>query len=200
LRQLKLAVDVVLGLPRGGVVVAAQVAALLERPLDVLIVRKIGHPLHREFAVGALAESNVIILDEASIGKNPLVRAQLENVIAEETERLQSYRARFHPAPPPALEGKAVLLVDDGLATGATAEAAVLSARRQGARNVVVAVPVASPAAVERLAGAADDVVALLADPDFGAVGQYYEKFDETTDEQVLALLRGPPRGGSPTS
>ncbi|MGA3266273.1 MAG: phosphoribosyltransferase family protein [Verrucomicrobiota bacterium] len=200
LRRLKLAVDVVLGLPRGGVVVAAQVAALLERPLDVLIVRKIGHPLHREFAVGALAESNVVILDEASIGKNPLVRMQLENVIAEETERLQSYRARFHSAPPPALEGKAVLLVDDGLATGATAEAAVLSARRQGARNVVVAVPVASPTAVERVAGAANDVVALLADPAFGAVGQYYEKFDETTDEQVLALLRAPPRGGSGTS
>ena len=185
-----------LGLPRGGVVVAAEVARSLERPLDVLIVRKIGHPLHREFAVGALAEPDVVVLDEASIGKNPLVRLQLEGVIAEETARLQAYRARFHMATPPVLKGKAVLLVDDGLATGATAEAAVLSAQRQKTRNVVVAVPVASTAAVERLAQVADDVVALRVDPDFGAVGQYYEKFAETTDERVLTLLQEQAKGG----
>lgn len=190
LRKLGVTADLVLGLPRGGVVVAAEVARLLARPLDALMVRKIGHPWHREFAVGALAEPDVVILDEASVGKNPVLRLQLDAVIAEETARLQTYRSRFHTATAPVLEGKMVLLVDDGLATGATAEAAVLSARRQKARRIVVATPVASTHAVDRLAPVADDVVALLVDPDFGAVGQYYEEFEETTDEEVLALLR----------
>ena len=190
LRKQGVEVDLVLGLPRGGVVVAAEVARQLQRPLDALIVRKIGHPWHREFAVGALAEPDVVVLDEASIGKNPVVRFQLDEVIKEETERLQAYRSRFHTATAPGLEGKAVLLVDDGLATGATAEAAVESAKRQKARRIVVATPVASTNAAERLTPVADDVVALLVDPDFGAVGQYYVEFDETTDEEVLTLLR----------
>ncbi|MGA9450557.1 MAG: phosphoribosyltransferase family protein, partial [Verrucomicrobiia bacterium] len=115
---------------------------------------------------------------------------QLDEVIKEETERLQEYRSRFHTATTPVLEGKTVLLVDDGLATGATAEAAVLSAKRQKARRIVVATPVASTNAVERLTPVADDVVALVVDPDFGAVGQYYVEFEETTDEEVLTLLR----------
>jgi len=190
LRERGVEVDLVLGLPRGGVVVAAEVARQLQRPLDALIVRKIGHPWHREFAVGALAEPDVVVLDEASIGKNPVVRFQLDQVITEETERLQEYRSRFHAATAPILDGKVVLLVDDGLATGATAEAAVVSAKRQKARRIVVATPVASPNAVDRLTPVADDVVALLVDPDFSAVGQYYVEFDETTDEEVLALLR----------
>ena len=190
LRKLGTAVDLVLGLPRGGVVVAAEVARRLQRPLDALIVRKIGHPWHREFAVGALAEPDVVVLDEGSVGKNPVVRFQLDEVIKEETERLHEYRSRFHTATAPVLEGKTVLLVDDGLATGATAEAAVLSAKQQKARRIVVATPVASIGAVERLTPVADDVVALVVDPDFGAVGQYYVEFEETTDEEVLALLR----------
>jgi predicted phosphoribosyltransferase len=182
-------VDLVLGLPRGGVVVAAEVARRLRRPLDALIVRKIGHPWHREFAVGALAEPDVVILDEASVGENPMVRLQLEEVIKEETARLQAYRSRFHTAIMPILEGKTVLLVDDGLATGATAEAAVLSAKRQKARRIIVATPVASTNAVERLTPMVDDIVVLMVDPDFGAVGQYYEEFGEMTDEEVVALL-----------
>ena len=190
LREQGVEVDLVLGLPRGGVVVAAEVARQMQRPLDALIVRKIGHPWHREFAVGALAEPDVVVLDEASIGKNPMVRVQLDEVIKEETERLQAYRSRFHTATAPGLEGKVVLLVDDGLATGATAQAAVISAKRQKARRIVVATPVASTNAVERLVPVADNVVALLVDPDFGAVGQYYVEFDETTDAEVLVLLR----------
>ena len=189
-------VDLVLGLPRGGVVVAAEVARRLRRPLDALIVRKIGHPWHREFAVGALAEPDVVILDEASVGKNPLVRFELDEVIKEETARLQAYRSRFHTAIMPVLEGKTVLLVDDGLATGATAEAAVLSAKRQKARRIIVATPVASSSAVERLTPVVDDLVVLTVDPDFGAVGYYYEEFGETTDEEVVALLRHHADGG----
>ncbi|HTL57293.1 MAG TPA: phosphoribosyltransferase family protein [Candidatus Limnocylindrales bacterium] len=182
--------DLVLGLPRGGVVVAAQVAHTLGVPLDVLIVRKIGHPLHREFAVGALAECGIVILDEAIIGNNPIVRAELNQVIEEEKHRLQQYQARFHEGGPSNLTGKSVLLVDDGLATGATTEAAVLSARKQGATKVTVAAPVASTHAIERLQKVADDLIVLWIDPDFDAVGRYYDIFSQTTDEEVLGLLK----------
>ena len=182
--------DLVLGLPRGGVVVAAGVARVLHLPLDVLLVRKIGHPQHREFAVGALAENGVTVLDEDAIGASAVIRAELETVIDEEKERLRGYHARFHSKGAPALAGKTVLLVDDGLATGATMEAAVLSVRKQNALRVVVAAPVASAHAVERLARVADEVRVLTVDPEFEAVGRYYQTFTQTTDEEVLELLR----------
>jgi predicted phosphoribosyltransferase len=182
--------DLVMGLPRGGVVVAAEVAHILELPLDVLIVRKIGHPLHREFAVGALAENGVVILDEAVIASHPMALADLEEVVEEEKERLRIYQAKFHGTGNPNLTGKTVLLVDDGLATGATTEAAVLSAKKQDAGRVVVAAPVASQNAVDRLTRAADEVQVMYADPDFEAVGAYYDSFLQTTDEEVLELLK----------
>jgi len=185
-----LEVDLILGLPRGGVVVAAEVAQVLAKPLDVLVVRKIGHPWCREFAVGALAEPDVVILDEDSLSRNPVGRAQLDAVIAEETERLRQYQAEFHRAGPPSVSGKKVVLVDDGLATGATMEAAVRAAKKLDARSVLVAVPVASTHARERLESVANDVKALLVDEDFQAVGQYYAEFTQTSDEEVRALLR----------
>lgn len=185
--------DVVLGLPRGGVVVAAQVARMLHRPLGVLVVRKIGHPRHREFAVGALAENGVVLLNTAALEENRVVRADLDKVIAEETERLRDYQAKFHRADAQSLSGKIVLIVDDGLATGATTEAAVMSARNQLAHKIFVAAPVASTHAVDRLNAVADAVIALLVDPDFMAVGQYYSHFPQTTDDEVLALLNAPP-------
>jgi putative phosphoribosyl transferase len=190
LRNKGVQADLVLGLPRGGVVVAAEVAHRLHLPLDVLIVRKIGHPLQREFAVGALAEGGVVVLDERVIGNNPRIRAELETIIEEEKQRLQSYQARFHRPDLVKLAHKAVLLVDDGLATGATTEAAVLSARKQAARSVTVAAPVASTNAVERLARVADEVIVLWVDPYFDAVGSYYEVFSQTTDEEVVDLLK----------
>jgi putative phosphoribosyl transferase len=189
LRERDVHPDLVLGLPRGGVVVAAEVAHLLHCPIDVLIVRKIGHPLHREFAVGAMAEHDVVLLDESSIGSTRTARADVEAIIREETERLRQYASRFHRAGSPDLRGKTVLVVDDGLATGATTEAGVLSARKQGATKVLLAVPVASTAGVRRLSRTADEVIALLIDPDFDAVGRYYEVFDQTADEEVLAIL-----------
>jgi predicted phosphoribosyltransferase len=190
LREHGVEADIVLGLPRGGVVVAAGVARALQRPLDVLIVRKIGHPWQREFAVGALAEPDVVIFDKSFQWKNPLARAELDDVIAEEKERLREYRLQFHRDAAPVLEGKIVLLVDDGLATGATAEAAVLSARRQKARRVIIAAPVASTHAVERLRRVVDDVAVLFEDAGFEAVGQYYNEFSQTSDAEVVALLR----------
>jgi predicted phosphoribosyltransferase len=190
LRQRGVEVDWVLGLPRGGVVVAAEVAHRLQRPLDVLVVRKIGHPWHREFAVGALAEPDVVIFDKATLVTIPTPRSQLDKVVAEEIARLREYRSSFHGSDAPLLQDKSVLLVDDGLATGATAEAAVLSARKQGAHRVIMAAPVASTSAVERLQYVADEVVALWVDSGFEAVGQYYDEFSQTDDEEVLALLQ----------
>jgi len=189
LRKQGVAIDLVLGLPRGGVVVAAEVARRLERPLDVLVVRKIGHPWHREFAVGALAEPDVVIFDQATLAEVPAPRGQLDKVVAEEIARLREYCLHFHGSHSPVLQDKSVLLVDDGLATGATAEAAVLSAKRQGARRTTMGAPVASTSAVERLRHVADEVVILITDPGFEAVGQYYDEFSQTNDEEVLALL-----------
>jgi putative phosphoribosyl transferase len=191
LREGALQVDVVMGLPRGGVIVAAEVARVLHRPLDVLVVRKIGHPLHREFAVGALAEADVVVLDPAMNRKDPRIQNDLERIIAEEARRLHEYEIRFHHGRRLQLADRDVLLVDDGLATGATTEAAVLSARKQNARSVVVAAPVASINACERLEHVADQVIALDVDPEFDAVGRYYEEFSQTSDEEVIELLEG---------
>ncbi len=182
--------DLVLGLPRGGVVVAAEVARTLQLPLDVVIVRKIGHPWHREFAVGALAEGGVLMLSERVAGKRRTAGADLHAVIAEEEERLREYQARFGRVVRPERTGKTVIVVDDGLATGATAEVAVKAVRAQGAQKVILAVPVASADGVDRLAPVADEVIALVADPRFDAVGRYYERFPQTSDEEVLSLLR----------
>jgi predicted phosphoribosyltransferase len=189
LKAEQLDVDIVLGLPRGGVIVAAEVATVLQKRLDVLVVRKIGHPLHREFAVGAMAEAGVVLLDDRSVSRNPIWRSELDGIINEEQDRLESYEQRFHMSGPPALEGKAVLIVDDGLATGATAEAAAIAAKKKGCRFLAIAAPVASTNAVERLLREADEVRAILIDPEFDAVGRYYAHFEQATDEDVLAVL-----------
>ena len=190
LRERSVMVDRVAGLPRGGVVVAAEVARVLGRPLDILVVRKIGHPWHREFAVGALAEAGVVRLDESSLIGNESLRPQLQQVIEEEQARLRSLVALFHSETHRDLKGKVVLLIDDGIATGATLEAAAIAAKKMGARRVIAAAPVASEAAVERLRQSTDAVRVLLIDPGFQAVGQYYRSFEQTSDEEVLALLK----------
>jgi predicted phosphoribosyltransferase len=183
-------VDVVAALPRGGVVVAAEVSRLLQRPLEALVVRKIGHPLHREFAVGALAENDVVVLDEKSIDSNETTRAKLTGVIQEEKERLSEYQRRFLHDRKVDFCGKSVLIVDDGLATGATMEAAVLSARKQGAQKVIVAAPVGSRTAILRLEHIADRVFMVISDPGFEAVGLYYESFPQIEDDEVVNVLR----------
>ena len=190
LRKRDISADLVLGLPRGGVVVAAEVARELKLPLDVLVVRKIGHPLQREFAVGALAEPDVVSLNEESLRDFPFVQSALDSVVAEEKIRLLEYRRQFHLSKMPPLEGKNVLLVDDGLATGATAEVAAISVRQQNAGKILIATPVASPQTVERLQRVADEVLVLFEDFDFQAVGQYYENFGQTTDDEVIESLR----------
>jgi predicted phosphoribosyltransferase len=188
LKQQGITADIVLGLPRGGVVVAAEIARVLGAPLDVLVVRKIGHPLHREYAIGALAEGGVILLNEKEVSS--ALRKQLDEVIREEMQRLIEYKVRFHAAGVLDVHGCAALLVDDGLATGSTMEAAALSLRQRGASRIIVAVPVASEDAVARLRAVADDIRAVLVDPGFDAVGRYYGVFPQTTDEEVVELLR----------
>lgn len=190
LRARQMEADVILGLPRGGVIIASQIARILRRPLDVLVVRKIGHPRFREFAVGALAEAGVVLLDKSVVERSRVDDQELNSVVAEETARLSEYSRKFERGGRPGLKGKSLILADDGLATGATTEAAVQSARTQGASRVVVAVPVASTTGYGRLANACDEIIALIIDPNFQAVGQYYGSFPQTTDEEVLAALK----------
>ncbi|GIX50042.1 MAG: phosphoribosyltransferase [Limisphaera sp.] len=182
--------DLVVGLPRGGVVVAAPVAERLDAPLTAWAVRKIGHPLNPEFAVGALAEPDVLWLDERWVRNDPELHRSLPAIVAQEKARMQAMARFLHPHGLPSIRHRRVVLVDDGLATGATAHAAALALRKQDADAVYVAAPVASPEAVERLRQVADDVYVLLADPDFAAVGHYYASFDPPDEEELLRLLR----------
>ncbi len=196
-RQLAVLVDdlrnahpVVLGLPRGGVVVAAAVAAALDAELDVIVVRKIGMPGHSEYAVGALGEGGVRVLDEHLIARLGLEASAIARVEADERraldQRIATLRAEHSMID---LTGRTVIIVDDGLATGATARAACLAARARGATRIVLAVPCAPRHAVHELAEA-DEVRSVILSEAFGAVGQFYARFDQTTDSEVLALLR----------
>ena len=182
--------DIILGLPRGGVVVAAEVARRLDAPLEVLVVRKIGHPRHREFAVGAIAEPDIVILDQVAIERTHVHPDELRQIIKEEQQRLQEYQAAFERNQPPDITGKRVLIVDDGLATGSTMDVAVKSALQRRAAEVAVAVPVASSSAFERIQAAGARVYALIVDPEFDAVGRFYDTFKQVEDGEVLELLR----------
>lgn len=181
----------VLALPRGGVVVAAAVADALGGDLDVLLVRKIGHPRRPELALGAVAEDGVPVFDEEGLRLAGLTPADLEPVVlaerAECRRRVAAYRG---DRPPPAAAGRAAVVVDDGVATGMTALAALRHLRNSGATRLVFAAPVAAPDALRRLQAVADDVVVPWVPRDFGAVSRFYLRFDQTTDDEVVALLR----------
>ena len=180
---------VVLGLPRGGVPVAAEVARALGAPLDVIVVRKLGVPAQPELAMGALGEDGVRVLDEAVLRATGVAATDLARVEERERAELEARVARFRPGRPRLdLGGRTALIVDDGIATGSTARAACLVARHLGARRVVVAAPVAAPDAASRLTDA-DEVVCLSAPRGFGSVGSYYDDFSATRDEEVVALL-----------
>jgi putative phosphoribosyl transferase len=181
--------SVVLGLPRGGVPVAAKVAEVLNLPLDVLIVRKLGLPTHPEVAMGAIGEGGVRVLDPQLIALAGVSEAQVDAVEAAETQVLEARLARFRRGHGPIdLAGRTALIVDDGIATGSTARVACLVARKLGASRVIVAAPVGSREAVDAL-DAADEVVCLLIPPQFYAVGAHYRDFTATTEDEVDDLL-----------
>jgi putative phosphoribosyl transferase len=183
---------VVLGLPRGGVPVAAEVAVRLDAPLDVLVVRKLGLPGHPELAMGAVGEGGVTVLNPDVVGSSGVTPERLEEVARRERAEVESRSERFRRGRPGVeLAGRTAVIVDDGAATGATARAACLIARAQGAERVVLAVPVAPPRVVDSLtaAGDADEVLCLHAPRDFGAVGAFYEDFSQTSDAEVVRIL-----------
>jgi putative phosphoribosyl transferase len=184
----------VLGLPRGGVPVAAEVARALDAPLDVLTARKVGLPQQPELAIGAVAGEDVVVRDPLAMLPGIVDEATFALLAhaarAELRRREQAYRAGRGPLD---LAGRTVVLVDDGLATGATMLAAVRAARRGGATRIIVAVPVASPQAVSLLAREADQVVALRAPAQLTSIGQWYDDFSQLDDPTVCALLAQPP-------
>jgi putative phosphoribosyl transferase len=181
---------VVLALPRGGVPVGYEVASALDLPLDVLVVRKLGMPSQPELAMGAVASGGAVVLNDDVLRYLPRGSDAVEKVKAREllelARREVSYRGDRLALQ---MGGRTAILVDDGLATGATMEAAVRALRSLGAGRIVVAVPVASIEAHERIAAVADEVVCLQTPPFFSAVGQWYERFDQTEDEEVRELL-----------
>lgn len=182
--------SVILGLPRGGVPVAAEVARSLQLPLDVLVVRKVGAPFDPEFAIGAVGEDGVVVLDTPMAARLGIGDGQLKDLVDEQqrevSRRTGALRSRF---PRLSVEGATAVLVDDGLATGATAAAAVEVARSHGAARVVVAAPVGSSTAVAWLGSMADDVVCPLVPDAFAAVGQHYESFAQVSDDEVVTAL-----------
>ncbi|MFI9048742.1 phosphoribosyltransferase family protein [Streptomyces sp. NPDC053427] len=180
----------VLGLPRGGVPVAYQVAQALGAPLDVIVVRKLGVPYHRELGFGAIGEGGVRVISEDIVRRGRIRQADLQSVeraeeaeLARQARRFRAGRTRL------SLKGRTAILVDDGIATGATAAAACEVVRAQGAARVVLAVPVAPPDAAAWLRTKADEVVCLSTPASFSAVGEWYQDFSQTPDEEVIALL-----------
>ena len=181
---------IVLGLPRGGVPVAYEVAKRLRAPLDVFIVRKLGVPGFEELAAGAIASGGVRVLNQDVVRAIPYAEEAIEAVTAKETTELERREQIYREGrPAPELKGRIVILVDDGLATGATMRAAVKALKQRGAAKIVVAVPVGPPDTCRELAEEADETICLSAPAFFQAVGQHYEDFSQTSDEDVRELL-----------
>jgi predicted phosphoribosyltransferase len=194
---------IVLGLPRGGVAVAYEVARALHLPLDVFIVRKLGVPGQEELAMGAIASGGVRVLNQAVIRALGLSQREIDEVIRREEQELRRREQQFRGGRPPLdLKGKTVILVDDGLATGATMWAAITAVRQQQPARIVMAVPVADPAGCESFRQIADEVVCAITAEPLHAVGLWYQEFPQMRDDEVRTLLeslstaRGGGQGG----
>jgi putative phosphoribosyl transferase len=181
---------VVLGLPRGGVPVAAEVARVLGAPLDVLVVRKVGVPWHPEVAMGGIGEGGVRVVDRQTMSRAGVSEADFAAVEARERRTLDARLTSLRGGRPPLrLDGRTALIIDDGIATGSTARAAVRVARALGAARVILAAPVAAIDTVAALSLEADAVIVPLIPPGFQAVGVHYQDFSQTSDAEVQALL-----------
>jgi predicted phosphoribosyltransferase len=182
---------VVLALPRGGVPVAAELARALGAQLDVFVVRKLGLPGHEELAMGAVAPGGVLVLDDRLVRGLGIPDEVLQETVEKELRELERREAAYRAGRPPLdLEGKTVILVDDGLATGATMRAAALAVRQYNPARVVVAVPVASAETCDEFRADVDEIVCALTPSPFHAVGLWYDDFSQTSDEEVRELLR----------
>lgn len=180
----------VLALPRGGVPVAFEVARRLRAPLDVFIVRKLGMPGREEVAMGEIASGGVRVLNDYVVNVLPRAELAIAQATEKETRELRRREAEYRPGRAPVVvRGRTVILVDDGLATGATMRAAVQALREQKAAAIIVAVPVAAPDTCEEFKHLADEVVCATTPESFQAVGQFYEDFTQTTDDEVRQLL-----------
>jgi len=180
----------VLGLPRGGVPVALEVARELGAPLDVLVVRKLGLPGHEELAIGAVASGGAQVLNRDLVRSLRVERQAIERVRARELAELERRERSYRGARPPLdVRGRHVIVVDDGVATGATMRVAVAALKQAGARWVTVAVPLAAPDACEQLSREADEVVCLETPEPFDSVGQWYARFEQTSDAEVTRAL-----------
>jgi putative phosphoribosyl transferase len=182
---------IVLGLPRGGVPVAFEVATALNVPLDICLVRKLGVPGHQELAMGAIAFGGVQVLDRDVLAWLRITEQTISKVAAQELQELQR-RDRVYRGDraQPQLGDRVVILVDDGLATGSTMRAAIEVVKTQQPQRIVVAIPVAPPETYQKLRTEVDEVVCLMTPPSFYAIGMWYEDFAQTTDAQVCELLR----------
>jgi putative phosphoribosyl transferase len=182
---------VIIALPRGGVPVGVEVAAALKAPLDILAVRKLGAPGNPELAVGAVAEDGTGVFDQRSAELLGMTRSMFDATLERESHELRRRVERYREGRPRrSLRGRAVIIVDDGLATGLTVLAAVRAARQAGARHVVVGVPVGAASSLAMLAEEADEVVCVKIPPRLLGVGMWYSDFEPVSDEEVLALLR----------
>lgn len=181
---------IVLALPRGGVPVAYEIAKALSLPLDVFIVRKIGMPGHEELALGAIATGNITVFNEDILQELSVPKKAVDAVIIKESAELERRGKAYRGNKPfPILKDKNILLVDDGIATGASIRAAIKALRVQQPAKIIVAVPVAAQETYEEILQLADQVVCPITPPNFNAVGAWYWKFDQTSDEEVSELL-----------
>ncbi len=182
--------SIILALPRGGVPVAYQISRLLKIPLSVVVTRKIGAPHHPELGVGAISENNVRIIDSAKLNALSISKQSLEPIIRKEEQELQRRLSRYRKDRPlPDFEGLNVILVDDGVATGVTAEASIEAVRKNQPEKIVFAAPVGAKDSIDIIRNKVEELICPHTPRGFGSVGQYYKKFQQTDDGEVIELL-----------
>jgi len=181
--------SIVCALPRGGVPIGFVVASILKLPLTVIVSRKLGYPPQPEFGIGAIAEANVCVLNNSTIARLNVTKADLAHIIQDEKQELRRRVLTYRRGKRLALKGKDVILVDDGIATGVTMKAAVKALRKYNVKSILCAVPVSSPSAARELKALVDRFISLYTPHDFGPVSKHYRSFTQTTDKEVCAAL-----------